>query len=219
MTDRDREIAELLPWYAAGTLSPQESAAVEDFLERHPERRREVEEMRALGETEIALSEQTPALDPALFQRALDEIEAYESSRAPVAAEPGAPEPGAAQRILRTLTGWWTPAPTFARAVMAAQFALLLGLASLYLADRGDSPATTLGGPEVPGEGVRIAVQFHETATEAQIRELLGEVEASITAGPSALGLYTLTVAGDAEEAVRVLRARSEVVAFAEASP
>jgi anti-sigma factor RsiW len=213
MNEKDLQTLELLPWYAAGTLSDSERAEVEDFLERHPEHRRDVAELRALVETEVMLSQQAPELDPGLFDKAMAEIEAYENAR-----QPGA-EPAAGW--LDALRSWWTVTPSLSRAVMAAQFALLLGVAGLFLTLQQPPDSTTLGGTVEPAAGPRVSVQFAATATEAAIRGALGEVGAEIVAGPSALGLYTIALPedADAEAALGTLRANAAVVIFAELSP
>jgi anti-sigma factor RsiW len=213
MNEKDLQTLELLPWYAAGTLSDAERAEVEDFLERHPEHHRDVAELRALVETEVMLSRQAPELDPGLFDKAMAEIEAYENARQP-AAEPAA-------GWLDALRSWWTVTPSLSRAVMAAQFALLLGVASLFLTLQQPPDSTTLGGTVEPAAGPRVSVQFAATATEAAIRGALGEVGAEIVAGPSALGLYTIALPedADAEAALGTLRANAAVVIFAELSP
>ena len=69
------------------------------------------------------------------------------------------------------------------------------------------------------GHGPRLTVAFAPTATEAEIRALLQELDAQVVAGPSNEQLYTLQLTDSsdaaADAALRRLRARTSLVRFA----
>jgi hypothetical protein len=82
--ERHREIAELLPWYANGTLAPEERAHVERHLQRCAECRRELEELEGLKAVLTQEAEEVIALAPeqeALLQGTLRQLGLEPESR------------------------------------------------------------------------------------------------------------------------------------------
>ena len=214
------DIRNLLPWHVAATLSESERVEVERHLDTCTECRQEVEELRALQSVEVELSRDTPALQSDMLQRALGEIESHEGHK-PL-------RRGTLwNRFAPVLETLWRPTPGLVRAAVVVQFLLLVGLSALYLTrGRGDG-FTVLTGPdgEAEGKGVEISVQFQPQVSEEQLRSAIRSWKARITDGPSALGLYTLsvTVPPDDEEAVtrvlEALRSNLDVISFAERKP
>ena len=84
------------------------------------------------------------------------------------------------------------------------------GVVDLHALTVTEEPGITA--PAAAGSGARIA--FRPDAAEAEIRALLLSVEAEITAGPSAIGLWQLGFADDArrDAALSQLRARPDIV-------
>lgn len=207
-----REIFELLPWYANATLEDAERREIEQHLSGCAECARELEALRAVQAAAIELAEEAPAPSPALLGKTLAEIERWERNRS---------RPRLA-RLAEWFQGWWLPAPAFARAVMVAQFALIVALAAfLWLERRPEAEYTTLTGTAPPAGEVHFTVGFQPGATEASIREALAAVNGQIVSGPSALGLYTVRVSAPADPnavagLLQRLRERSEVVRIAE---
>ncbi len=101
--------------------------------------------------------------------------------------------------------GWWRGALAAAVLVVVAQFGVIT---SQWQQETVYRPL----GETV--EDARIQVRFVETASEAQIRELLDRVEGQIVAGPSALGLYLIAVPDGAsvEQAATTLRSAEGIV-------
>jgi hypothetical protein len=204
-----QEAEELLPWFVAGTLNEEESRAVQAFIDSGEITPQEIEALSSLAATVEETGAEEPAYDPAILKRALDRLDDVVQEPAPepvVVSEPGALRsggtasrgPGVWQRILETVQ--WSATPPLARIVVAGQFALLLGLAVL-LGGEGDSETVA---ETVAGSGTTLtadfSVSFAPGATEADIRVLLLESEASIVSGPSALGLYQISVPEDTEK-------------------
>ncbi|MEO0975622.1 MAG: hypothetical protein AAFY24_00115 [Pseudomonadota bacterium] len=67
---------------------------------------------------------------------------------------------------------------------------------------------------EIVTEQFVLKVMFQTTATEAELRELLLSIDANVTDGPSAIGLYTLTfeTENDRARAEAVLKAATNIV-------
>ena len=208
-----QEALDLLPWYAAETLSDEERQAVAAHLDACPECTMQLAHFQELRLADLELSTDIPPAPANMLQQALAQIDDYEHERVAVP-----------QSIPAARSWWdalWNPQPGFARLVMAAQFALVLALAAGLLQDN-EPDYGVLGGP---GDGATISIQFVDTATEAQIRSLLADVEGAIVDGPSAIGLYTVRVPVESEDTgaidaiVQQLQSQTEIVQFAARGP
>lgn len=209
-----QEALDLLPWYAAETLSDEERLAVAAHLEDCPECTLELAHFQMLRSADLELSTDIPPAPANMLRQALAQIDDYEHERA------AAPQSAAAARSW--WDAFWNPEPGVARLVMAAQFALVLALAVGLLLRDNEPDYGVLGGP---GDGATISIQFVDTATAAQIRDLMADVGGVIVEGPSAIGLYTVRVPLDSEDAgaievlVQQLQAQTDVVQFAARGP
>jgi hypothetical protein len=116
---------------------------------------------------------------------------------------------------------WWMPTLTFATGAACAALVMAL-LAPVTLAPPAPAPQafTALSGPErpPPANGARLQVAFAADARLADINTLLLQLDASVVAGPSALGLYTLQVPPDtAAQALQRLQSSPLVDSAAQA--
>lgn len=221
----DQELKELLPFYVNLTLDPPERASVEDYLARSEEARREVLYLRELRKS---LKAQPQATSPGELglKRLQREIKRLKES--PESAEPGeVPAPAAEllpfrghesqnpgeETATEAVPAWWRKL-----AIAACAALVLLGGVSLsrQFLHNGDSP-------QLAGDGSAAVLQvtFKPQVTENAIRSLLLEYNLTITAGPSALGIYELSFfAGesgkDLETILRQLRERNTVIESAE---
>lgn len=227
----NREEAQaLLPWYVAGALSREEMQAVQAFVDNGEISAAEVDVMRVVGSAIIEPGPEEPRYDPQILARVLDQLDdvpqdAHDGDEPMVVVrERQAREaatrragPGWFERLRERLQ--WAATPPLARAAIAAQFALLLGLTvALTLSD---APNEEAGFETVSGRAVGdYTLTFAPGVTEAQVRTLLLEERASIVAGPSAIGLYTIVLDDgvDADAAARRLQA-SGIVTFLQPAP
>lgn len=86
--------------------------------------------------------------------------------------------------------------------VVIAQFALLV---TLWLTSTGNG-ITAIGTDGRPITDIAtINVVFADNATQKEIRELLASVDAQIANGPTSIGLYTIYIKGNEEEAKIVI--------------
>lgn len=140
--ERHREIAELLPWYANGTLDPEERAHVERHLQRCAECRRELEELEGLKAVLAQEAEEAMALAPkqeASLQSALKRLGL---------------EPESQPRRRQTHVFGWRrlfslrPAPALALSALAIVFLGLGVILGLQLAIH----TTVIGDLPKPGE-------------------------------------------------------------------
>lgn len=219
-----QEAEELLPWFVAGTLDAVEAQAVQAFIDSGEIDPAELAELAFLNESVAAPGAEEPAYNPELLQRALRQLDGVEQTRpaglpdrlakpdssSDPATRPQAPAGGIA-RLLERLQ--WSLTPPLARIAIAAQFALLLGLVAALTLGGGAGDGMDEGGFEVVSGAVAgdFTIAFTPAATAEQIGQLLRQQNASIVAGPSALGIYTLAVPPGA--------AKNEVLDALQASP
>ncbi len=207
-----KELEDLLPWYAAGTLKPEEQRRVEAAVQRDPALARSL----ALAQEELAetvgLNESLGGPSPRAMTRLLERIEA----EAPRRVRTSAMERLAAwigERLAPRTLAWATVA---AAALIAVQTGLL---AHLALGER-EAPFETASGPTSATGGSFLLVGFAEQVTAAEITSFLQAQRASIVDGPRAGGLYRLRLEATAspDELQRIaaaMRGQSRIVRFA----
>jgi anti-sigma factor RsiW len=205
-------VAELLPWFATGTLSPDEQAMVERHIASCTSCTQELRLLHGVGSAFRALEADTQHPAPSLA-RTMAAIDRLESRRAP------------ASRLASWVSWLWNPSASFARVALAAQLVLILALGSLVIVQRrNDQAFSTLSGESGAQSGARLTLTFVPTASEESIRQLLAEVRGEIVSGPSALGVYVVRLTGETDDpridaAVQRLRSRPAVVRFVEREP
>jgi hypothetical protein len=211
------EVQELLPWFAAGSLGADESRRVEAWLAQHAEDADVRAELAWLRLTASQMQAEVHAqLPPANqgFERLLQKVRgddaAAPSTAAPARKAPAKPSPWQA----------------FSQWLRHASPARSLGLAGLALAQAAvivvllQRPADDAGPGQVPlsqlpslVDGDLLQVTFAPTATEAQMRAALQSAQATLVAGPGAIGVYTVAVPrGAAANSAAALRRQPGVV-------
>jgi hypothetical protein len=205
-TNCGHEAALLLPWFVTGRLPAGQEALVRAHLRQCTACAADERRERRLQ----ALIAGEPAVEPAP-QPGLQQLFARIDAQAPA--------PGGGRESFRAGGG---ARPAYLRWLAAAVVVQAIGLGVLgtLLWERMQAPRfSTLSAPAPqPGPGVHVRVVFAPTATLEQMRALLVSLPAEVVAGPSAAGVYTLSVLDGQAAALRRLRA-SEAVAFAEPLP
>ncbi|MGE5240612.1 MAG: anti-sigma factor family protein [Bacteroidota bacterium] len=184
---------ELLPWYVNGTLANGERQDVEAHLQSCERCRQEVAWLQNLR---TQVKDDTASSPGELgLHRLLREAKAPRS-------------------VARQPRQWWRPALAAAAVLIVIQSAVLINVMNRPAA------ITPLGGPVA--EGVVLQVKFAPDATEAQIRQLLQQVQASLISGPGALGVYRVrlegvTIAQDQaiQHVINELTGRRDVITYA----
>lgn len=99
-------------------------------------------------------------------------------------------------------------------ACAVAAIAIWQALAVPLLAPTSDGSDVYVPATEAPAEQHALKVMFRDAVTEAELRTLLLSVDADVTGGPSAIGLYTLSFESEEarDEAESVLKAATEIV-------
>ena len=195
-----QEAEDLLPWFVNGTLSHEESRAVQAFIDSGEISHQEVEEVRLFAETIQEQSAEEPAFNPAILDGVMAKLDTVEQEvvDAPVIVqEPRQETEGFFARLFGGFA--WPP---MAKLAVAGQFTVLVALSAALLTTggAGEEDHVTVSGTL----DVDVQIVFAPTTTEAQIRELLISVEGVIVDGPSSLGIYHIDLADDFDTAETV---------------
>ncbi len=214
MTMNEDDARDLLPWYAADALEPEERAQIEALLAESATLRDELAQLRLMDEA-VSDTAGEPQWNPALIHETLARIDAYEAEKA---------APSGAGRLAtwlrENLFAGWGGVPTLAKAAVAAQFALLLAVGGAWLAqpDTPDGEYGVVGKPKP-----HVSLMFQADIDQAAVTKLLQELDASVVKGPSSRGLYEIRLEGaetddpaELERLLDALRARTDVVRFAQ---
>jgi anti-sigma factor RsiW len=190
-TTEPDDVEVLLPWHAAGTLSPSDARRVEAALARDPELARRFALVRQeLGET-IHLNETLGEPSTRAMEKLFAGIDA-EPKRAYAAS------PALGARIAEFF-GSLSPR-TLAWSAVAAALAIMLQaavLTNVMLKDSG-APAgyQTASAPGTPsGDEAFTLIRFAPQATSEEINKFLEANKLSVVSGPMTGGLYKVRVA------------------------
>lgn len=227
MTTRntDQELAELAPFYVAGTLPPDEQARFEAALAADPALARNVAAARAERDAILALNEALPAPSARAFDALFVKIDAEPArkhglwTRLDLRARLDLGGALASLLSPRAL-GWATAA---ACAVIAVQ----AGLLTSEKLGRPDARYATASGPQdsARAEGVYALIAFAPGASLDAVNALLSQTGAQIVEGPRAGGFYRLRLGApdlppeEARRKVEALRQASALVRFVAPSP
>ena len=212
-----RDIYELLPWYANGTLAAADAAKVERALAADAGLRASLARIaEERGET-IVQNESIPAPRPGAFDDLMARIEA----EAPRADRSAARSTGFLARLVAAVAG----VPPRALAIGAFAAALVIvaesgALINLVVHPAGAPAEYTTASVLPPGvEQAVLLVQFAPSISVDAMSTLLRTEKAVIIDGPKAGGLFRLAVAAaDAPTILADLKANTALVRFASLS-
>lgn len=182
-----------LPWYVNGTLDAEQTSEIERALPTSPQLRAEADWLKSL-QHEMQKEEVQVADDVGL-----DRFNALIKSE----------EKGSVISMPSRWQQWQRPLMAVAATVMVVQ----MGVIGTLLKNQPDQ-LTTLSGTSVPvaSGAMLLQVVFSETATAADIRQSLNQINGEIVAGPGAMGVYTVqTSAKNASNAITQLRKQTGV--------
>jgi anti-sigma factor RsiW len=189
------EVELLLPWYAAGTLEPDEMRQVEAALATNPELASRYEWVRSEFTEETAIGERAGEPSSAAIKTLFAKIDAAPARRKQ--AQPTLSESSLSERIAGFLAS--LSPRTLGWSAMAAALAIVLQAAVLGgIAFHEKTPGSyqTASVPSAtPAEGSYVLIRFTPDATAADISAFLETNALSIVAGPSGGQLYQVRVA------------------------
>jgi len=210
MTPTERaELEPLLPWHAAGTLSPADAARVEAALAADPELARQFALVREEMSETIRVNEALGAPS----HRALDQLMAAidaDTRRYPRAA--------AGAGLARLLARLSPRTLAWAAALAALVIVIESGVLTALLVGTREARYETAAVPMAALAGSYVLVRFSAAASAAEISQFLEANKASIVDGPKPGDLYRLRIAANGkDEFTRIVQAMqgSKLVSFA----
>ena len=209
-----REAEELLPWFAAGTLSEDERRAVQAFIDSGEISQDELREVTDLAASVSEVASEEPAYNARILQdvlKKLDDVPQQEPVEPVVVQEIADERPGLLQRLTDAIA--WRETPRFSKLAMAAQFAMVLALAVVIVIpgeESGELSYQTVAGDQANAD---LVIAFVPGTTEQAMRGLLAEIGGQIVAGPNSLGMYQIDLpdSADAADVVRALQSNAMV--------
>jgi len=208
----------LLPWYANGTLSEADRAAVSTHLRECPLCQRELDELVRVSKQIKQVVSTGPMPSTGLAQTVFSRVRQEEVHRtSPVMTEPNTLMANIDQWLRKLFVPQWIP--TLVATLLVAQLGVLLWSLSQ------PSPPIDVGG-SVTSRGIgsptaRLRVEFQPAASMQQIQTLLQDVRGRVIDGPNAEGVYIMEIpASDPaaiEQRLQALRSRQEVIRHVEA--
>jgi len=194
-------VEELLPWYAAGTLSRRDMRRVQDAIARDPALARKYELIREELAGTVQLNETLGAPSLRAMQKLFANIDAEPARRS-------IRRPRIAERLSVFLAS--LSPRTLAWSASAAALVILLQTVLIggVIVDQTIGPYQTASAPGATTESAFALVRFAPQASAADITTLLEANNVSIAAGPSAGGLYRIravTPGLPTEELMRII--------------
>jgi len=207
------EIEALLPWHAAGTLSPRDANRVEQALAGDRELKRQYDLVREELIETIHLNETLGAPSARAMEKLFAAIDA-EEARAPRHRrfDLGARISGFLLSLTPRTLAW---SATAAAAAILMQAAVI---AAVVVKEQGSSSGPELAG--APSEGSYVVVRFAPQASADEITKFLGAYKATVVEGPLNGQLYRIRLSEtklpreEVGKIVRQMQSESNVVRF-----
>jgi hypothetical protein len=215
----DEDIQELLPWYATGKTTPEETAAIEQRLTQSADLQAEL----ALARREHAVAREEAARlweplgepSPAVLDRLMAQIDGARQLPPLAGAGDEREKTGLAGFLSRAFG--FMPSPVLRAALVAACLVIVVEGAAIWRLQTESAGGTyqTASAPEPANAGPQLIVQFQPNAGIAAISSILGEIDAGVVKGPMPDGAYVigLPVGADTGAAMARLRGHPDLVA------
>ncbi|MCR9276704.1 MAG: zf-HC2 domain-containing protein [Pseudomonadaceae bacterium] len=216
-----------IAWYVNDTLASDEREQLSEHALTCSACREGIAASELLREAVVEVADDEPVFDVSmvhsLAQRLPEQERAISVSLESSQEDQVEPAAGRVvsfgERLRKVLpgVGQWQHTPAPMRWAMAAQVALIVGMAFLIGApgsDSGEPVFETVAGPTTIADA---NVVWRDDAAIEQINALLEAIGAEVSAGPNGLGMYRLSFSGDVAPAERIATLRgSELVLYAE---
>ena len=192
MREEREGIELLLPWYAAGTLEPDELRRVEAYLRDHPELEDHLTVVREELEETVSVNEAIGSPSAGAMDRLMAQVE----QESPQAFRQTAASGGLLQGILDWFENLTPRTAAFGAALAIAIICAQAVTLSVVTSGGGGKTQTATGpGQEQVLAGTFALVRFAPTASMAEVNALLAGEGASIVDGPRSGGVYRVRLA------------------------
>ena len=201
---------ELLPWYATGKTSPEETKAIDGLLARSPKLQTELSLVRR--EREVARHDAAAIGEPSpeIFQKLMRNVEG--ARQLPPLQQDAREGAGFLQRWLGL-----TAAPALRFALVAACLVIVVeGAALLRLSTTGaGNHYQTASAPDTTAAGPHLIVTFKPEAGIGTVGGVISDLNASVIRGPMPDGAYVIALqpGANVDQAIATLRGHGDLVA------
>jgi len=187
MSDDERhEVEELLPWYAAGSLSRRDMQRVKEAITRDPQLARTYQSVSEELAGTVDLNQTLGAPSDRAMEKLFANIDA-EPVRRPVRAR------GIGERFSTFLASLSPHTLAWSATAAALLVVVQAGVIGGILVNRQTVGFQTASAPSAAtGDGTFAIVQFAPDASMADVAKLLQANNVSITSGPAAGNLYRI---------------------------
>ena len=207
----EEDVMELLPWYATGKTTPQESAAIERSLSASPRLQAELAMVRRERQVSLDSMQSVGEPSPDFLKKVMGQLDGARQW-APIARETRESD---APGLFARLFGFAATPALRVVAVAACLVIVIEGAAIVKLAGTGGGTYETASAPDTGAAGPHLIVQFQPDAGMAAIGSALSDVDASIIRGPMPDGSYVVGLAqgADFDKAIAALKSHGDLVA------
>jgi anti-sigma factor RsiW len=185
-----RDIEELLPWHAAGTLSYHDAQSVEAALASDPELARRYQLVREELAQTVQLNESLGAPSARAMDALFAKIDAEPARHAASSINLGARVREFFASLSPRTLAWSAAAAALA---IVLQAAVIGGLALKQQSSGGFETASSH--QTVGDDGSYVVIRFQPQASSADVTKFLETNKLSIAGGPGAGGLYRVRIA------------------------
>ena len=205
----DEDVLELLPWYAGGKTTAEETAEIERKLAANPQLQAELQlirqEKQVSAESVKALGEPNPDL----LNKMLGQLDGVRQLP-PIARDAADRAPGFFARLFG-----FTPTPALRFAMVAACLVIVAESAALLKLTGADEQVYQTASAPAAAAGPQLIVHFQPDAKLSAITMLLSDLDASVVKGPMPDGAFVIALLKDADvnAAMTVLRGHADLVA------
>ncbi len=185
-----REIEELIPWHAAGTLNRRDAERVDAALAEDPELAREYQRAREELAGDAHLNETLGAPSARLMDQVFARIDAEPVRRRSPFLDLG-------ERVADFVAGLSPRALALATAAAGLVIVVQAGVIGVGAVNRPTAPAyqTASAPTAAQSTGAVVLLRFAPDAGAEAVTRLLESRQASIVGGPTAGGIYRVRVA------------------------
>lgn len=208
----EEDAFELLPWYASGKTTPEETAAIERMLPQNPRLQAELALVNREKQVSLESAAALGAPPPELLDQMLAKLDGVRQLP-PIAGREPAPAPGWLARLFG-----FAPTPALRFAMVAACLVIVAESAALLNLTGADQQQGYQTASAPAAAGPQLIVQFQGDAKMSAIAMLLSDLDATVVKGPMPDGTFVIALqeGADVSGAMTVLRGHADLVAGVE---
>jgi hypothetical protein len=206
----EEDALELLPWYASGKTTAEETAAIEKQLQSNPRLKAELDLVRREKQVSVESVKALGEPSPDLLNKMLGQLDG-ERQLPPIVRDRAEAQPGFFARLFG-----FTPSPVLRFALVAGCLLIVAQSAALLKLTGSSEEASFQTASSTAAEtGPELIVRFQPDAKMSAITMLLSDLDATVVKGPMPDGAFVIALqkGADAGAATTVLQGHADLVA------